>query len=32
MNDRLTKLDGLTEPHCRADQQRVYYHRNMLAH
>ena len=30
MNDRLTKLDGLTEPHCRADQQRVYYHRNML--
>jgi dTDP-4-amino-4,6-dideoxygalactose transaminase len=30
MNDRLTKLDGVTEPHCRADQQRVYYHRNML--
>jgi dTDP-4-amino-4,6-dideoxygalactose transaminase len=20
----------VTEPHCRADQQRVYYHRNML--
>jgi len=30
MNDRLTKLDGLTEPHCRADQKRVYYSRNML--
>jgi len=27
MNDR---LDGITEPHCRADQQRVYYNRNML--
>ena len=30
MNDPLTKLPGLSEPHCRADQQRVYYHRNML--
>jgi len=30
MNDPLTKLPGITEPHCRADQQRVYYHRNML--
>jgi dTDP-4-amino-4,6-dideoxygalactose transaminase len=30
MNDPLTKLAGVTEPHCRADQQRVYYHRNML--
>ena len=30
MNDRLTKLPGLTEPHCRADQKRVYYNRNML--
>lgn len=30
MNDPLTKLDGITEPHCRADQQRVYYYRNML--
>jgi dTDP-4-amino-4,6-dideoxygalactose transaminase len=30
MNDRLTKLEGITEPHCRPDQERVYYHRNML--
>lgn len=30
MNDRLTKLEGITEPHCRADQKRVYYNRNML--
>ena len=30
MNDRLTKLQGVTEPHCRPDQKRVYYHRNML--
>ncbi len=30
MNDRLTKLAGVTEPHCRTDQKRVYYHRNML--
>jgi perosamine synthetase len=30
MNDRLTKLDGITEPLCRPEQSRVYYHRNML--
>ncbi len=30
MNDPLTKLAGVTEPHCRADQKRVYYYRNML--
>jgi dTDP-4-amino-4,6-dideoxygalactose transaminase len=30
MNDRLTKLEGITEPLCRPDQKRVYYHRNML--
>jgi perosamine synthetase len=30
MNDQLTKLAGITEPHCRPDQKRVYYHRNML--
>jgi len=30
MNDPLTKLAGITEPHCRADQKRVYYYRNML--
>jgi perosamine synthetase len=30
MNDPLSKLPGVTEPHCRSDQQRVYYHRNML--
>jgi dTDP-4-amino-4,6-dideoxygalactose transaminase len=30
MNDPLVKLAGVTEPHCRADQQRVYYNRNML--
>jgi len=30
MNDPLTKLDGITEPHCRPDQKRVYYSRNML--
>jgi dTDP-4-amino-4,6-dideoxygalactose transaminase len=30
MNDPLAKLAGVTEPHCCADQQRVYYHRNML--
>jgi dTDP-4-amino-4,6-dideoxygalactose transaminase len=30
MNDRLTQLEGITEPHCRSDQKRVYYHRNML--
>jgi len=30
MNDRLTKLEGITEPLCRPDQKRVYYNRNML--
>jgi perosamine synthetase len=30
MNDRLTKLEGITEPLCRPEQKRVYYHRNML--
>jgi perosamine synthetase len=30
MNGALTKLEGITEPHCRPDQKRVYYHRNML--
>jgi dTDP-4-amino-4,6-dideoxygalactose transaminase len=30
MNDRLIRLDGLTEPHCRPDQKRAYYYRNML--
>ncbi len=30
LNDRLTKLPGLTEPRCRSDQQRVYYNGNML--
>ncbi len=30
MNDPLIKLPGVTEPHCRADQRRVYYSRNML--
>ncbi|HVM48431.1 MAG TPA: DegT/DnrJ/EryC1/StrS family aminotransferase [Candidatus Acidoferrum sp.] len=30
MNAALTRLDGISEPHCRADQQRVYYYRNML--
>jgi perosamine synthetase len=30
MNEPLTKLAGVTEPHCRPDQKRVYYHRNML--
>ena len=30
MNDPLTKLAGLTEPHCRADQKRVYYCGNMV--
>jgi dTDP-4-amino-4,6-dideoxygalactose transaminase len=30
MNDPLTKLVGVTEPLCRADQKRVYYNRNML--
>lgn len=30
MNDPLIRLTGVTEPHCRPDQKRVYYHRNML--
>jgi dTDP-4-amino-4,6-dideoxygalactose transaminase len=30
MNDRLTQLPGLTEPRCRSDQKRAYYHANML--
>jgi dTDP-4-amino-4,6-dideoxygalactose transaminase len=30
MNQHLTQLEGITEPLCRGDQKRVYYHRNML--
>lgn len=30
MNDQLTQLPGITEPHCRSDQKRVYYNGNML--
>jgi dTDP-4-amino-4,6-dideoxygalactose transaminase len=30
LNDRLIQLTGITEPHCRADQKRVYYHANLL--
>ena len=30
MNDPLTRLANITEPHCRPDQKRVYYNRNML--
>ncbi|MBM3890866.1 MAG: TetR family transcriptional regulator [Verrucomicrobia bacterium] len=30
LNDRLTQLPGLTEPRCRPDQKRAYYHANML--
>lgn len=30
MNDHLTQLPGITEPHCRDDQQRVYYSSNMV--
>jgi perosamine synthetase len=30
LNDRLTQLEGITEPLCRPDQKRVYYHRNLL--
>ena len=30
MNDRLLELPGITEPRCRADQQRVYYWASML--
>ena len=30
LNDRICQLPGLTEPHCRPDQERVYYSTNML--
>ena len=30
MNRHLTELEGVSEPLCRPDQQRVYYHRNLL--
>lgn len=30
VNDRLVQLPGITEPCCRADQQRVYYSSNMV--
>lgn len=30
LNSRLTRLPGITEPRCRPDQKRVYYHANML--
>jgi len=30
VNDRLAQLPGITEPRCRADQQRVYYSSNMV--
>ncbi len=30
MNQHLTQLDGITEPHLRADQKRVYYNGNLL--
>ena len=30
VNDRLTQLPGISEPRCRADQQRVYYSGNMI--
>jgi perosamine synthetase len=30
LNVRLTSLEGLSEPRCRPDQHRVYYHANML--
>jgi dTDP-4-amino-4,6-dideoxygalactose transaminase len=30
LNDRLTQLEGLSEPRCRPDQERVYYSGNML--
>jgi len=30
LNDRLTQLPGISEPLCRADQQRVYYSSNMV--
>lgn len=30
LNERLVQLAGLSEPRCRPDQKRVYYHANML--
>ena len=30
LNDPLVQLEGLTEPRCRPDQERVYYYANML--
>jgi len=30
LNDSLTQLEGLQEPRCRPDQDRVYYYANML--
>jgi dTDP-4-amino-4,6-dideoxygalactose transaminase len=30
LNDRLIQLPGITEPRCRPDQKRAYYHANML--
>ena len=30
LNDRICELPGLSEPVCRADQERVYYSTNML--
>jgi dTDP-4-amino-4,6-dideoxygalactose transaminase len=30
LNDSLLQLEGLSEPRCRPDQERVYYYANML--
>lgn len=30
LNQRLTQLKGISEPLCRTDQERVYYHGNIL--
>lgn len=30
LNDRLMQLPGIIEPRCRADQDRVYYNKNLL--
>ncbi len=30
MNQPLTELEAITEPHCRPDQKRVYYNGNMI--
>ena len=30
LNNSLIQLTGLCEPHCRSDQKRAYYYRNML--